>query len=92
MAQGLGVGFVDQMRTVARQITDSIPTPAAPQVSAYQRTSEATVNGIAAAVQSSGIGGRVVVEVPVYLDGREVTRIVADHWPKVNRQRGVALG
>ena len=92
MAQGLGVGFVDQMRTVARQIADSIPTPAAPQISAYQRTSEATVNGIAAAVQSSGIGGKVVVEVPVYLDGREVTRIVADHWPQVNRQRGVALG
>lgn len=92
MAQGLGVGFLDKMRTVAQQITDSIPAPAAPQITAYQRASEATVNGIAAAVQSGGMGGRIVVEVPVYLDGREVTRVVADHWPQVNRQRGVALG
>lgn len=91
MAQGLGVGFVEQMRSVARQIADSIPAPESPQISAYQRASEATVNGLATVMQG-GTDSRVIVEVPVYLDGREVTRIVADHWPQVSRQRGVTLG
>ncbi len=92
MAQGIGVGFVEQMRAVARQIADSIPVPESPQISAYQRASEATVNGIAAAMQGGGVGDRIVVEVPVYLDGREVTRIVADHLPQVSKQRGVTYG
>lgn len=92
MAQGIGVGFVEQMRAVARQIADSIPVPESPQVSAYQRASEATVNGIAAAMQGGGVSDRIVVEVPVYLDGREVTRIVADHLPQVSKQRGVTYG
>ena len=92
MAQGIGVGFTEQMRAVARQIADSIPVPESPQVSAYQRASEATVNGIAAAMQGGGVSDRIVVEVPVYLDGREVTRIVADHLPQVSKQRGVTYG
>lgn len=91
MAQGLGVGFVDQMRAVAQQISDSIPVPTVTQASAFERASEATVNGLAAVMQGGGMG-RVVIEVPVNLDGREVTRIVADYLPQVSKQRGVAYG
>lgn len=93
MGQGVGVGFVQRMQSVAREIADSIPVPTVEsQYSAAERIGEATVNGVTAAMQGAGLSGRVVVEVPVYLDGREITRVVADNLPQIGKQRGVSYG
>lgn len=90
MAQGVGVGFVDQMRAVAKQINDSIPMPSVASAG-FERVGESVVNGVAAAMQG-GSGGAQRIEVPVYLDGREITRVVVDNLPGVYKQRGVAYG
>lgn len=89
MAQGLGVGFAEQMRSVEKQISESIPIPIIePPSMAAERIGEGVVNGVASVMQGSGMSGRVTIEVPVMLDGNELARAVADYMPQVSRQRG----
>ena len=90
MAQGVGVGFSAQMRLVAQDIAGSIPMPA-PQSSRLERIGEGVVNGVAAAVQGTG-GQTVRVEVPLYLNGREIARGALNDLLSVAKQRGVAFG
>ena len=89
MAQGVGVGFTNQMRDVAKQINESIPVPTMAS-SGFERAGEGIVNGLAAVMQGGTSTQRI--EVPVYLDGKEIARAAFDPIQQVARQRGVAFG
>lgn len=89
MALGLGVGFTEQMQSVAREITASIPLPTA-QTGSLERLGETVVNGMASAVQG---GGQVIrLEIPIQLGKREIARSILPDLLDAAKQRGISLG
>lgn len=99
MAQGVGVGFVEQMHTVAKQIQDSIPVPKqidTPHV-AYEKMTEAVVNGVSSAMQFSNAGNvqndsnRPVLNLKICFNDREFAECLFDPLQKVAKQRGIRI-
>ena len=89
MGQGVGVGFVRRMKSVAREIADSIPVPVPEsQTAAAERIGEATVNGIAAAMQGGGAPASSPIVVQVQLDRKTIAQAIYDPLKQVGRQRG----
>ena len=86
MAAGLGKGFGAEMRGVAKQINDSIPTSIDSQINATARMGEGIVNGMAALMPQ---GGTYVIQ--TVLDGRVIAETIFDPLKSVSKQRGVAL-
>ena len=78
LAQGIGVGFEDEMGAVGAQMQRSVPTPS---VSSLQDTVAGAVNGMAAISGNQ----RIVVEVPVIIDGKEFYRFTLDDLRAVQR-------
>ena len=77
MSKGLGIGFVDEMKNVDRDILKSIPSD-------FDINTRAHINNVvddrslhAAAYSgqnnSRSAGGQIVVQVPLYLDGKQIT-------------------
>ena len=65
MAQGIGVGFEREMDGVAARMQRAIPVP---QISA-------PVPAVAGGVSGSGtLAGTYVLEVPLYINGKELYR------------------
>jgi predicted PurR-regulated permease PerM/methyl-accepting chemotaxis protein len=89
MAAGLGVGFAEQMKSVQKQINESVPTrfSANATVTATTRAMEGAVNGMAALMGNSG--GTYVIQ--TVLDGRVIAETIFDPLKSVSRQKGVAL-
>lgn len=85
MAQGLGVGFTDQMHSVVRQINNSIPVPSVDN-SPIAKIVEGGVNGLASVVQ--GAGGTAPIVLQVHLNDREIASAIYDPLRDVARQRG----
>jgi phage-related protein len=89
LADGIGVGFLGQMETVAQQMNDSIPTSFdAPLMSATRQTVEGAVNGMAA-LMAGNSGGTYNINLVV--DGRTLASVVFDPLRGEARRRGVAL-
>lgn len=88
MGQGIGVGFVSRMRSVAREITDSIPVPVVESPNAAaMRIGEGVVNGVAAAMQG-GTAQQSTIITKVYLNDREIAEAVYDPLQQVSMRRG----
>jgi hypothetical protein len=88
MAAGLGAGFVDQMRSVAKQINDSVPTSLNPQINATAKMGEGIVNGMAAIMGSQGGVYNINLMLP---DGTSLANVIFDPLKGVIKQRGVVL-
>ena len=90
MAQGLGVGFTNQMRSVAKQINSSIPTGAG-MASPATMAVEGAVNGMAALMGAGqGFSGTLSINL-VTPDGRVLANAMIDPMREALRQRGVRL-
>lgn len=87
MAAGIGVGFGDQMRSVARQINGAIPVPQISPQQAMGNMLTGAVNGMAAMMGTPG--GTYIIQ--TVIDGRVVAEAVFDPLKAVSRQRGVSL-
>lgn len=79
LAQGIGVGFEDEMGPVAGQIQRSIPTPT---VDTVNNAAAGMVNGLSAL---GGLGGNIRIEIPVIIDGKEFYRTTIDDLRAVQR-------
>lgn len=69
LAQGVGVGFEDEMSGVAARMQRSIPTPKV-ELPAADFAGAAAAGGVSA--------GRYTIEIPVNINGREFYRITLD--------------
>lgn len=69
LAQGVGVGFEDEMSGVAARMQRSIPTPKV-ELPAAAFAGAAAAGGVSA--------GRYTIEIPVNINGRELYRITLD--------------
>lgn len=78
MAQGIGIGFAEEMNRVAGQMQSAIPTPT---IDSVNNTVAGAVNGLAAISGNQ----RIVVEVPVIIDGKEFYRYTLDDLRAVQR-------
>ena len=79
LAQGIGVGFEDEMGPVADQMQRSIPTPT---VDTVNNAAAGMVNGLSAL---GGLGGKIRIEIPVIIDGKEFYRATIDDLRAVQR-------
>ena len=79
LAAGVGLGFTDEMRSVAAQMQKSIPTPEI----AFNNAAAGMVNGLQTAM--TGISGNFRLEIPVYIDGKELYRYTLDDLRGVMR-------
>lgn len=87
MAAGLGLGFTDRMRQVARDITSSIPAPRVPApVAAVESGVSGIVNGLAPLLATGG--EMAPVHVHVMLNEREIAKAVYDPLKAERRRRG----
>lgn len=78
LALGLDVGFTDAMEAVSERMTRAIPTPT---VETVLGAAETTVNGLAAITGNQ----RIVVEVPVIINGKELYRATLDDLRAVQK-------
>lgn len=93
MASGLGVGFVEQMKTVTSKINSSIPTaPSMSSVVQSAKIGEGMVNGITSAMGMSQSASAAPINLQVVLDSKVIAQTIFDPLKQVSRQRGVSLG
>lgn len=79
LAKGIGAGFTAEMDKVSTTMTQSIPTP---EVS-FNNAAAGMVNGLQTAM--TGISGNFRLEIPVYIDGKELYRYTLDDLRSVMR-------
>ena len=79
LAAGIGLGFTDEMQSVAAQMQKSIPTPEI----AFNNAAAGMVNGMQTAM--TGISGNFRLEIPVYIDGKELYRYTLNDLRSVMR-------
>lgn len=70
LAAGVGVGFQDEMRNVSYNMQQALPIPE----TTLSNIAASMVNGIQTAM--SGAGGTYRVEIPIEINGRELSRAV----------------
>ena len=93
MAQGLGVGFENEMRKVSEQMQSSIPTDMqlSGTYNASARMGEGIVNGLAPLLMNSqGMSGPIVIQLVV--GEKTLAQTLFDPLQAVAKQRGVAYG
>jgi len=77
MSQGLGIGFVDEMKEVDKDIIGAIPSDFDINTRTHLNNVVDDMTPAARAYSANGgiygSGGQVVVQVPLYLDGNEIT-------------------
>jgi phage-related protein len=82
LAQGIGVGFEKEMRSVSAQMARTIPTP---EVS-FGNVAAGMVNSLQTALTgASGLRERITIEVPVVINGRELYRHTINDLRAVER-------
>lgn len=88
MAAGLGDGFTAKMRTVAKDVTGSIPGAVTIRGSytAAATATEGIVNSLAPLLEGRGDAQPVIV--PVYLNNKEIARAVYDPLKEERTRRG----
>lgn len=91
LAQGIGVGFENAMRTVNRDMAATMLQPIE-RISRSDMFSAAAgaVNGMTAAGSTATASQTVVI--PVNLNGKQIAEVVYDPLRGVAKQRGVAFG
>lgn len=88
MAQGLGMGWLEEMRNVNRDIRDGLTSTADIITgSGIMQATEAAVNGINAGQMMAG-GSNQPVYISLVLDGRQIAQAVYDPLKQVRKQRG----
>jgi len=94
MAKGVGVGFLDAMTAVTKQINGSLPTSfdvsgsytANGSANGASQT-EGLVNGLAAVMGAQGGGTYIIQNI---LDSKVISQTLFDPLKDVAKQRGVA--
>lgn len=82
LAQGIGVGFENEMRNVSARMTRSIQTPEM----SFGNIAAGMVNGLQTALTGiSNPTGRMVIEIPVIIDGKELYRRTLSDLRSVER-------
>lgn len=92
-AQGYGVGFTDQMKDVAKQISNSIPVSVETNTAAATTTKavEGMVNGLAPLLSANQQGTSPININLVMPDGRKLASVLIDPFKDEARRRGVSL-
>lgn len=91
MAQGVGVGFADEMQAVTKKINNSIPTDIT-MTGQYQSTAkmgEGIVNGLAGILPQAN-GQPIIIQ--LVADGKTLAQTIFDPLTGVARQKGVQFG
>lgn len=78
MALGVGIGWEKEMKQVARNMQQSIPTPT---IETVNNAAAGMVNGLSALSGSQ----RITIEVPLYIDGKEFFRATLSDLRAVQR-------
>lgn len=89
LAQGVGVGFLDQFKRTQEQIATALMQPirrAATGEEVYNAAS-GIVNGINAG-SVAATGGTQTIVIPVNLNGRQIAQVIYDPLKQVAKQRG----
>lgn len=89
LAQGVGVGFLDQFKRTQEQIAAALMQPirrAATGDEVYNAAS-GIVNGINAGSVAAA-GGTQTIIIPVNLNGRQIAQVIYDPLRQVAKQRG----
>lgn len=96
MSMGLGIGFVDEMEKVDKDIQDSLPTDfdidARANIHGIANDSllSSPVHSMAAALGASGTP--ITISVPLYLDGKEISKATSEIQYEKNASLMRALG
>jgi phage-related protein len=91
MAEGMGVGFTEEMNGVRKQMQDSIPTSFDTSVETSPMTD--MVNGLVSGLSSAVSGGsNQPIVLQVNLDSKTIAQTIFDPLKSVAMQRGVAYG
>ena len=87
LAQGVEVGFLDQLASIKNSMSSAIMAPfnRVTTTDLYGATA-GMVNGMAAATPTGG--GIPVINVPVYLNKRQIAEAMYDPLKQVGKQRG----
>jgi hypothetical protein len=87
LAQGIEVGFLDQLAGIKNTMASAIMAPfnRVTTTDLYGATA-GMVNGMAAAAPTSG--GIPIINVPVYLNKRQIAEAMYDPLKQVGKQRG----
>lgn len=95
MAQGVGVGFTDEMKAVSQQMNRAIPTSLnTPTIQTSAQVGEGIVNGVSALLSSNSLNSPQIGAQTINLnvDGRTLASVVFDPLKQLVTQRGVSLG
>ena len=87
LAQGIEVGFLDQLASIKNSMSSAIMAPfnRVTTTDLYGATA-GMVNGMAAATPTGG--GIPIINVPVYLNKRQIAEAMYDPLKQVGKQRG----
>lgn len=87
LAQGVEVGFLDQLASIKNSMASAIMAPfnRVTTTDLYGATA-GMVNGMAAATPTGG--GIPIINVPVYLNKRQIAEVIYDPLKQVGKQRG----
>ena len=84
MALGVGIGWEEEMKQVARDMQQSIPTPT---IETVNNAAAGMVNGLSALSGNQ----RITIEVPLYIDGKEFFRATLSDLRAVQRSNPEVL-
>ena len=92
MAEGLGIGFSDEMKDISKQMQSAIPSD-------FDINARTHIKGIASdSILDSPVyafpadGGQTIVNVPLYLDGKMITSATSAVQSRRNTSYRRALG
>lgn len=89
-AQGYGIGFIDKMKNVSKDIAAAMPVSIDTATNSnILKAAEATVNGMSAG-NLGGVQSPIIIQLQV--SAETLAEIVFDPLRNVSKQRGVSLG
>lgn len=89
-AQGYGIGFIDEMKNVSKDIAAAMPVSIDTATNSnILKAAEATVNGMSAG-NLGGVQSPIIIQLQV--SAETLAEIVFDPLRNVSKQRGVSLG
>ncbi len=95
MAQGVGVGFTDEMQAVSQQMNAAIPTSFnTPEIQTSAQIGEGVVNGISAVLSANALNSPQMgmQTINLVVDGKTLANIIFDPLKQLVLQRGTSLG
>lgn len=88
LAQGIGAGFMAEMKRINRQIAETVLSPFETLSRGDLMDAAAGVVNGNAGLAMAGAGGVQTVVIPVNLNGKQIAEVVYDPLKQVGRQRG----